>query len=99
MPEIKQTITSKIDPAVIERLDTLAERIGWTRSELIAHCVEFGLREGEKFAERLSSPMVGHLMRLAFHVDTSDPQQRAEFDAMHKAVRDQGKRSGKLGTA
>jgi len=84
----KQTIASKVPVDVVERLDALAEKLDWTRSELAAYCIEYGLREGEAFAERAATPVLGELMRFVYRMDTRDPEQRKAFDAMQKQIRD-----------
>lgn len=95
-PKIPTSV--KLDPALVERMDTLAESTGWSRSELLTHCIEFGVNEGEKFADRVQGPILGHLLRIVFHLDTSDPEQVQEFDVLWKSIRNRAKLSGKEAT-
>lgn len=86
MPD-KTTLTCKVEQEVADRLDILADKTGMSRSELAAHCLAFGVREGEKFADRLSQPVVGHFLRLMFHLDTDDAEELARFEDMWKSVK------------
>ena len=83
----KTTVQSKVDPQLLERLDALAERIGWTRSETIEHCIAHGVKEGERFADRLSTPVLGHFMKMVAAMDMDDPDELKRFDAMWDSVR------------
>ncbi len=91
MPE-KVTVSAKIDEALDARINVLTERVGWSKSELIAHCLEYGVREGEKFADRIEGPVLGHLLRMVFMLDADDPAQRKAFDEVVNHVRDFKKR-------
>lgn len=96
--EAKIPISVKLDPDLVQRLDTLADRVGWSRSELLTHCIEFGTQEGEKFADRVEGPILGHMLRIVYHMDTGDPEQVQQFDAMWKSIRGRAKFSGKEAT-
>jgi len=93
----KVNISAKVSEDVNERLDALAERIGWTKSELIAHSLEYGLREGEKCADRISGPILGTIIRMLFSIDTSDPEAMKAIDHIQRHAREQNKLNKKLG--
>lgn len=92
----KITISAKVDAEVIEELDKLADRIGWSRSELVSHCIVYGLREGKKFADRIEGPVLGHLLRMVFMLDVDNPKDRKAFDEMFSRVQDQRKRRSQI---
>lgn len=95
----KITVQGKIEPETLERLDALAERIGWTRSETIDHCIQFGVKEGEKFADRMAAPVLGHFLRMVANLDVDDPEELAKFEAAFKSIRAYGKVRGKPSTS
>lgn len=92
----KVTISARVDSEVNERLEQLAERMGWSKSDLIANSLTYGLKEGEKLAARMEGPILGHVLRFFFMADVSDPKDRQVFDEMWKTVRDKGKRDQAL---
>jgi len=87
----KVTVCGKVSEDVHQRIDVLAERIGWTRSELVAHCIEYGLREGEKFSDRLSGPVLGTIIRMVLSLDTSDPEAVKAVTEVQRRIREQDK--------
>lgn len=85
--ERKVVVGAKVDPEVSQRIKALADRLGWTQSKLLAHLIEYGLREGEKFADRAEGPIMGELMRLVFLVDSDSEQEREAFESMYQHIR------------
>lgn len=43
--EAKQQYTIMLKPSVVKEIDRIAERIGLTRSQLMANYIEFGMEE------------------------------------------------------
>ncbi len=78
----KANITAKVDAVIVERLDELSKRLGMTRSEVIENSLIYGLAEGEKFAKRLETPWLRHLMRAAMAIYGETPKDQAELDRM-----------------
>lgn len=82
----KTTITAKVDAAIVDRLDKLAERLGITRSECIENCLGFGLDGGERFAARLEMPIMKQLMRFVMNLEEDDQEAIERFNKMVKAT-------------
>ena len=92
----KVSASTKIPQDVSDRVDALCERLEWTRSELLAHCIQYGLEEGEKFAKRIQGPALGPILRAVFMLDATDPEQRKAFDELYKSVRGKAKLAERL---
>ena len=45
--EPKQQYTIMLKPSVVKEIDRIAERIGLTRSQLMANYIEFGMEESQ----------------------------------------------------
>ena len=45
--EAKQQYTIMLKPSVVKEIDRIAERVGLTRSQLMANYIEFGMEESQ----------------------------------------------------
>jgi hypothetical protein len=101
MSTIKERITVTLDPALLERLDVIAEARGDSRSAVIERCVRYGLAEEERFLKVMENPVT----RAVFEVLAESPMLMSsiatvvgdelspgELEKIAESVKKQGKR-------
>lgn len=60
----KELVNVRIDPAVLKRIDALAEREGVTRTEIFDRLIDRALPSEEAFVSDLESPVIGKLFEV-----------------------------------
>jgi hypothetical protein len=59
-----KTITIRVTPAEIERMEKAAAKVGMSRSPFARHCTITGLQEIEQASTLIDSPVIGVLLQL-----------------------------------
>lgn len=79
-----KTMTIRVTPAEIERMEIAASKVGMSRSPFARHCTMTGLQEIEQATTLIDSPVIGALLQLFSDLG---PQETAdEFRRIRKQL-------------
>jgi hypothetical protein len=65
MPDGYDPVVSvRIDRELLKRIDSICDRAGVSRAEVIDRCLYMGLANEERFVKALATPLIGDAIRL-----------------------------------
>lgn len=72
----RQVISSQVPVSVVYAIDSLAGRMGLTRSQVIARALSYGIKDLTKTADLASDPVVNKVLRVVAAL--SEEEERKE---------------------
>ena len=82
MPENKRSPLVRIPAHLVQEAESVADRLGWQRHEVMAKALEIGFEELDGAAQRLSHPVMQWILRAVVCPDNED------FEALMDRLRD-----------